>query len=67
MDQATEIVLRAIISNLAKQDGGAQFLFGFSQSLSSTVEEELVGDPVTIRELQRFVDLASHLRAQISN
>jgi hypothetical protein len=67
MDKATEIVLRAIITNLARQDGGAQFLHGFAQSLFAAAEEQLVGDPVTIHEIGRFADLAVSLRGPLSN
>ena len=67
MDKGTEIVLRAIITNLARRDDGSQFLHDFSQSLLGTVEDQLVGDPVTIQELGRFVDLSRNLRDGISN
>ncbi|HTU10962.1 MAG TPA: hypothetical protein VMG08_08705 [Allosphingosinicella sp.] len=63
MDQATEIVLRAIIINLAKLDGGREFARGLSQNLFLAIEE-LIGDPVTQKEVGKFADLARHLRDQ---
>ena len=67
MDKGTEIVLKAVIANLAKLDGAQPFLHGLSQSLFGTIEEQLVGDPVTTREVGGFAALARDLSYQISN
>ena len=63
MEDGTKIILEAIIKAVSRMEGGDQFARDLSHDLSETVEE-LLGHPVTQRDVSYFAHWAS--KAQCS-